>query len=227
MAARPANDTGALLRELPLLARLGDSDVRALAVDGRPRRFGAGEIIFREGDPGDSMHVVVEGEVRIGVLSGSGEEATFALFGRGECFGELALLDGRSRSANAVATKPTKTWLVTRTAFRKWLRERPDAASALLETLSLRLRRTNENLSDLMFLDLQQRLAKRLLEIAHPVTPSGPLRASVTQAELGALLGVSRESVNKQLNALARAGLVRIGRGSVTILDEAGVRAGV
>ena len=221
-----------LIRDVPLLARLSEADRRALASRGRVRSYPAGTIVFRQGDPGDSLHIVIEGSVRISVGSPSGEEATIALLGPGEFVGHLALLDGRPRSASAVAAQPTKTLVVTRDTFAQWLSVRPTAALALLETLSLLLRRTDEALADLTFLDLPQRLAKRLLDLveAHPELRadergSGAIRLRITQGELASMLGVSRESVNKQLNAFAREGWIALRRGAVTLTDPDALRS--
>jgi CRP-like cAMP-binding protein len=216
-----------MIREVPLLARLGEEDLRALAARGRVHEYAAGAVIFREGGPGDSLHVVIEGDVRIGVLAATGEEVTVALLGPGEFVGDLALLDGRPRSASAVAQRPAKTLVVTRDNFRGWLGERPGAALALLETLSLRVRRADEALADLAFLELPQRLAKRLLLLASDQAQGGlaGARLRITQSELGSMLGVSRESVNKQLNRFARQGWITLGRGSVTLRDVGALRA--
>jgi len=220
------NQQEELIRDVPLLARLPEEDLRALAAHGRMHTYLASAVIFREGDPGDSLHIIVEGNVRIVVLSPSGGEATVAMLGPGEFVGDLALLDGRPRSASAVASQPTKTLVVTRSDFGEWLSQRPRAAFALLEALSLRVRRTNEALADLAFLDLPQRLAKRLLDLATAhlegqVRGKGEpgIRLRITQSELASMLGVSRESVNKQLNLFAKEGWVVIGRGSVTLRD--------
>lgn len=212
-----------LIRDLPLLARLREEDLRALASRGRVRTYSPGSIIFREGEAGDSLHIVIEGRVRVTVLSPSGEEATLALLGPGESCGELSLVDGRPRSASAIASQATKTLVVTRNDFLRWLSERPRAAFALLQTLSLRMRRTDEALADLAFMDLSHRLAKRLLDLAtrHP----RDVRLRITQSELAAMLGVSRESVNKQLNVFAREGWVALSRGSVTLKDPAALRS--
>ena len=220
-----------LVRDVPLLARLSEADRRALASHGHVRSYQAGAVIFREGDPGDSLHIVIEGSIRIAVLSPEGEEAAVALLGPGECFGDLALLDGRPRSASAIASQATRTLVVTRDVFMRWLSERPQAALALLETLSLRVRRTDEVLADFAFLDLPQRLAKRLLNLAdtHPELRMeerhpGALCLRITQGELASMLGVSRESVNKQLNLFAREGWIALGRGSITITDPNALR---
>lgn len=216
MAPQSSVDAGQLIRSVPLLARLSDNDIRDLGRRARVRHFAPGEVVFLEGDPGDSLHLVTEGEVLVTVLSGEGEEATLARFGPGDCFGELALLDGLPRSGTARAVRPTTTFVVTRQDFLHWLSERPRAALALLETLSLRLRRTSERMTDRLFLGLAQRLAKELL-----LGTSGHATVTVrrTQAEIAGTLGVSRESINKTLRYFERQGLVVLGRGRVEIPD--------
>lgn len=222
--------TEKLIRDVPLLARLAADDMRALASKGRMRSFSSGTTIFSEGEKGDSLHVVVDGRVRITVTSGSGDEATVATIGPGDCFGEFSLLDGRPRSASAIASSATRTFMVTREAFVEWVSERPGAALAILETLSLRLRRTDEALADLAFLDLAHRLAKQLIALASIHTPDGPpsldppIRIQVTQGELASMLGVSRESVNKQLNTFAREGWLTLSRGAVIIQQPEALR---
>lgn len=209
-----------LIRDVPLLARLSDEDLKALAARGRVRDFPPGAAIVHEGDAGDALHVVVEGRVRISILAATGDEATVAFVGPGDCVGELSLFDGRPRSATATAIGPTRTFVVTREAFEAWLPGRPGAALALLETLALRLRKTDEALADLTFLDVPHRLARQLVRMA-PVDgegrAAGNVLLQVTQAELASSLGVSRESVNKQLNRFAVQGWVSLGRGRVTI----------
>ena len=218
---------GSYIRDLPLLARLPEGDLQALASRGVLRRFAAGSVIFREGDPGDALYVVVEGQVRITVLSGSGNEAIVATITTGDCFGEFALLDGRPRSATATAIPATGTFVVARRDFVDWLSGRPAAALALLETLSLRLRRTDEALADLTFLDLEQRLAKQILRLstASQDGKGDRIPVRVTQAELASQLGVSRERVNKQLNGFARNRWLSLARGTITVLDAAALRS--
>jgi CRP-like cAMP-binding protein len=218
-----------LIRDVPLLARLPQADLRALAARGRVRTYRAGVMIFREGAPGDSLHIIIEGNVRVAVLSLSGEEATVATLGPGEFLGDLALLDGRPRSASAIASQATKTLVVRREDFRRWLADRPSAALVLLEALSLRVRRTDEALADIAFLDLPRRLAKRILALerdqrAVRAAATEVRRVRITQSEMASMLGVSRESVNKQLNVFARQGWIKLGRGSITLLDAEALR---
>lgn len=222
-----AREHGDLIRDVPLLAKLAEPDLRALASHGKVRNHRAGEVIFREGAPGDSLHIVIEGLVRVTVGSKTGGEAIVAMLGPGEFVGDLALLDGKPRSASAIASQRTKTLVVTRHDFTRWLNERPKAAFALLEALSLRVRRTDEQLADLAFLQLPQRLAKRLVQLATDHSQSTRLAGAklrITQAELASMLGVSRESVNKQLNRFVHDGWIALGRGSVTIRDADALR---
>jgi len=224
-ATETSND--AYIRDLPLLARLPDDDLKALASRGRVRRFNAGTTIFHEGDPGDAIYVVVDGRIRMSRLSGSGTEATLALIGPGDCTGELSLFDGKPRSATATAMQATRTFVVSREDFVNWIKERPGASLALLETLSLRIRRTNEIVTDLVFLDLPHRLAKHLLTLASAHADGHSARRprlQVTQGELASMLGVSRESVNKQLNQFSRDGWITLSRGAVTIDDSEALR---
>ncbi len=219
-----------LIRGAPLLARLEEGDLRALASTGCVRTYSRDSIIFRQGDPGDSFCMVMEGSVRIAVLSPEGDETTIAMLGPGECFGDLALLDGRPRSASAIAEQATKTFAMSREDFVRWLLGRPGAALALLETLSLRLRRTDEALADLVFLALPHRLAKARLDLAvqpeAQATADDPeaIRLRVAQGKLASTLGVSPESVNKELSRFVREGWIVMGPGSVTLKDSAALR---
>jgi len=135
-----------LIRDVPLLARLPDADLAALASRGNERSFDAGAVVFREGERGDALHVVMLGRVRISVASPEGSEATLGFIDAGDCFGDLAIFDGGPRTATATAVTATKTFVVTRDDFMAWVAERPTAAIALLETLARRLRRTDEEI---------------------------------------------------------------------------------
>lgn len=222
MAHPQAEQPGTFMRQVPLLALLNDADIRALASKSNAHTFAAGECIFREGEPGDALHVIVKGAVRIYRLTDTGREATFGLLGRGDCLGEQALLDSLPRSASAVASGETRTFAVSREDFIDWIRERPTAALALLEAMSIRLRSSNDKVTDLMFFDLGHRLAKTLVSLSDESIPYP--RVHAIQAELGQLLGVSRESVNKQLQVFVRAGLVSIQRGTILVLDPENLR---
>jgi CRP/FNR family cyclic AMP-dependent transcriptional regulator len=216
-----AADRASVIRSAPLLANVEQSDVQALAELSEVREFAADEVICREGDPGDGLHTIVRGTVRIFVVSREGKEATLATIGRGDSIGELALLDGRERSANASAIEATTTLRVGRADFRGWLTDRSAAAVAVLETLSLRLRRSNDAVADLSFLELPQRIAKRLLQLHLETVPdaSGERRIRITQSALASMVGSSREAVNKHLKLFEQTGWVGLGRGAVSVLN--------
>ncbi len=208
------------LTRVALLAKVPERDLAALAALGSRRRYRAGAALLEEGEPGDSLHTIISGLVRITITSAEGDEATIATLRAGDSLGELSLLDGRPRSATAIAIAETESLVVGREAFWSWLDAHPAAAAAMLETLSLRIRRTTEQVGDLTFLDLTQRLAKQLLrEVAvqgiEP-TPEGQ-RVRITQSELANAVGATREATNKHLRQFEEAGWVRLGRGAVTV----------
>jgi CRP-like cAMP-binding protein len=207
---------GVELRRVPLLEALGREHLEEIARLGRRGEFGAGQIIFQQGDRGEALFIIASGLVRVFTLGDDGSEATIALLSEGESLGELALIDGGLRSASAMALEATSTVTITRDDFRDWLERTPAASLALLETLSARVRRTNQDLTDLVLLDLSERLARRLLALADAANGES---IRMTQAELGVRLGVTREAVNKQLRALERTGALTLGRGSITVRD--------
>ncbi len=211
------------------MARLPKEDRQALAQRARLRVFTAGTALVTQGSPADALYVITEGRARVVVSSGTGEEATLAVFGPGEPIGEFSIFDGLPRSASVIATIETTALMVTREAVLDWVRARPDAAIAVIETLAARLRRTNQRISDLSFLDLPHRLAKQLVNLAGVYDVEGTasnarVRIKTTQGELASMLGVSRESVNKQLNSFHRQGWVSLSRGAVTLDDIRSLR---
>ena len=177
-----------LISQVPIFARLSPADLEALAVHAHERRYRRGEAVFRKDDPGDSLHVVRDGRIRIILPSENGDEVTIAVLGRGDFFGELALLDGGARSASAVAAEDTQTVVIGREDFLSWLAERPAAAAALLALLSRRLRRSDELLGDVAFLNLPARLAKELVQLSElygrGTAPAEPVEVRLTQEEL-------------------------------------------
>jgi CRP/FNR family cyclic AMP-dependent transcriptional regulator len=210
------------LRRVPLLEALGREHLDEIALLGRPVRFPAGRLIFQQGEEGDGLYIIAHGDVRVFYSGDDGSEATIALLSEGESLGELALIDGGPRSAAALALSDTTAVAITHEDFAQWLEHRPEATRALLTTLSERVRRTNQELAELVLLDLAERLARRLLSLLE--TNDGP-KIRITQAELGGRLGVTREAVNKQLRVLAQQGIITRGRGSVTVLDRDALRA--
>ena len=203
---------GRLLERVPFVAVLGASEREALAAASKRRRFKRDEAIFDKDDPGESLFIIDKGTVRIYLPSPQGADLTLAVLGPGDFFGDLALLDGRPRSASAAAFPETETVALNRADFTSVIRSRPEAAMAVLAAVAGRLRETNEMAGDLAFLDVGGRLAKKLLELAAARGVQRPegilLELSLTQEELANMVGVTRESVNRQLALFRRLGVI-------------------
>ncbi len=200
----------------PFFGRFGAEDIDAVIAHVRTVDFGAGELIFARGDEGRGLLAVVSGTVKISVVSPEGREIVLSLMQPGDIFGEMALLDGLPRSADATAVTSLKMLSLDRREFLPLLRAKPDLALGLVEMLSRRLRKTSEQVEDVVFRGLGSRLARVLLRMGGE-TPGAVVTA--TQKQLGDMIGMSRESTNKQLRAWEKRGWVRLGRGTVTIRD--------
>src|SRR5437763_6549287 len=189
------------LNQVLLFADLADEDIHELMAVARRRIFRSGEVIFHRDDPGQVLYVIKEGKVKISLISPEGQEISLVVFGKGECFGEFAILDGLPRSADAVALERVECYTLQRSDFHKALINNPKIAIQLLEVLSKRLRTTDQMIEDLIFLDVYGRVAKKLLELAdtHGSKVGNGIRINVrlTQQELASMVGASRESVNK------------------------------
>jgi len=215
---------GELLERVPFVAVLGASEREALAAAAKRRRFRRDEAIFDKDDPGESLFIIDEGSIRIYLPSPQGADLTLAMLGPGDFFGDMALLDGRPRSASAAALEETEAVVLDRADFTAVIRSRPEAAMAVLAAVAGRLRETNEMAGDLAFLDVAGRLAKKLLELAaaHGVQRPGGilLDLRLTQEELANMVGVTRESVNRNLARLRREGVIS-GQGRRMVIRDA------
>jgi CRP/FNR family cyclic AMP-dependent transcriptional regulator len=211
------------LARCPLFEQAEEGILRSLADGLRRRRFRRNEVIFHQGDPGDSLHVVASGAVKIVLPSTEGEEAIIATLRPGDFFGELALLDGASRSATAAAIEPSETLVLPRAVFVGLLDTLPGLRDALLAGLAYELRRLTGHVEELHFLDLAGRLAMRLTRLAREESPDahGPIRLDwpFTQSDLAAMIGGTRQSVNRLLSGLIMEGLISIGPDGLVITD--------
>jgi len=221
-AADGAIDKRAVFIGHPLFGSLPASDVERLVAYARVERFRRGGAIFHKGDEGTGLMAVLAGQVKISVPSVDGKEAVLNVIQAGSVFGEIALLDGRPRTADAVAMTDCDLLVLDRREFVPMLRDHPELALRLLELLCARLRRTSEQVEDVMFLDLEARLAKALLRLADEQGRVGMPAATVriTQRELGQIIGMSRESTNKALREWQRRAWVRLVKGGVELRDR-------
>jgi CRP-like cAMP-binding protein len=228
VAGDPAAASVALAR-VPLFHALPEPDLLALAQAARMRRFRRGEVIFHQGDPGDALFIVAQGRVKISLPSDAGDEAILATLRAGDFFGELALLDGAPRSASATALEHTETLVVPRARFREALETVPGFRDALFGLLARELRRLTTHVEELHFLDMTGRLAARLARLADEQgvdAGDGTIRLAgpYTQADLAAMVGSTRQSVNKLLGMFASDGLLRLERDAIVVLDVQGLR---
>jgi len=207
-----------VLAKIPIFASFGGSDLDRLAACAHERRIRRGETLMRAGDPGLSMMIVIAGEVRVVLAGVSGHEQIVSTLGPGSIFGEIALLDGKPRTADVVAATNGKVLTIERTAVLRLLEQHPEFGLRLIEGLCGRLRATLVQLESMVFQDVATRLAASLLGLAQG---KAPRRLDITQAALGQLVGASREIVNKRLRALAAQGIVALSPGRILLLDEA------
>jgi len=227
------DDTFALdaLARCPLFEHANEQMLVPLANSLRRRRFRRNEVIFHQGDPGDSLHVVATGAVKILLPSTEGEEAIIATLRPGDFFGELALLDGASRSATAAALEASETLVLPRAVLMELTGTVPGLGDALLVGLAKELRRLTSQVEELHFLDLGGRLAMRLTRLAQESQPDASGRISLpwpyTQSDLAAMIGGTRQSVNRLLAELVDEGLIQIQPDALVIrdLDELARRA--
>jgi len=216
-------DKLAFLNRVPLFENLLPSEREALAASLRSRRYSRGTMIFHQDDPGHSLYIIASGQVRIFRISAEGYEMSVAIFGEGDVFGELAIIDGQPRSASAVAMTDVETLILHREDFVHHLHSSPRMAIGVLEVLSQRLRTTTDYAESLVALDVYGRVVRELVTLADQhgqVTKEGVLiDIPLTQTELASLVGTSRESVNKVLGRLRDAGLVRLQRNRILLLN--------
>jgi CRP-like cAMP-binding protein len=212
-------DKIAFLRHHPLFREFSSSVIEEFASHMRRRAVSRGTTIFSKGEAGTGLFGVIGGAVKISVLSAEGKELVINIIQPGEIFGEIALLDGGPRTANATAVSDCQLFVLERRDFIPLLQRQPDIAVKFIEILCRRLRRTSGQLEDAIFLDLPSRLAKTLLQLGHAAgKPDAARRLAITQRDIGQMIGVSRESINKQLRDWAERGWIRLERGAITIL---------
>jgi CRP/FNR family transcriptional regulator, cyclic AMP receptor protein len=219
-----AEDARRFFGECGLFRGLGSDERKLLLARVGVRSYDAGETIFTKGSPGSQMMAVLQGSVRIGVNSIDGRGIVLAILHPGEMFGEIALLDGKDRTADAVAMTACSIAVLARRDILDFLERYPAGWAYVVSVLCDRLRKTDEHLAEVALLQIPVRLAKALLRIMAD-DPQAKLghkvyRMRLLQRELGELIGVTRESVNKCLHSWQREGILLIEKGQITITDR-------
>ncbi len=207
----PPPDADTLARSV-VLRGLPPAELEALRPKLRRRLYKRGETVMRQGDPGHALYVITAGRLKVVLPAETGEEAILNVLGPGDILGELALLDAEPRSATIVALEPVEAVTLAREDFLELLRRSPAAVEGVLAGLARTIRRLSGEVSDLMFLDLQSRLAKKLLELTEIHGQAGAdgieLQVSLTQDELAGMVGATRPRVNRLLGAFEDRGLL-------------------
>jgi CRP/FNR family transcriptional regulator len=213
---------------VPLFAGLGESDVARLADVAVPRRWAAGEVVFREGDEGDTCYVVRTGAARVTRNHSDGRAITLAELRRGDIFGELAMWGAETRSATVEALEDTTAVALLAGDVRRLLAAHPEIAVELLGEVASRLRAANERITRQSFQTVAGRVASVLVGQVEARIKEGvdehDVLISATQADIAQLAGSSRESASRFLATLERAGVVSTGRGKVVVHDPAALR---
>lgn len=212
-------DKQAILRSHPLFGQLGAATLSRLASYSHTRSFAAGTRIFEKGDSGSCLFAVCSGTVKISNQSIGGKDAVFNLISAGGIFGEIALLDGQPRTADALALTVCELMVIDRRDFVPLVSQNPEIALKLIEILCKRIRHTSEQVEDVTFLDLPGRLAKTLLWLSAESGSTQARKISITQREIGQIIGMSRESTNKQLREWEDKKWLRLERGGLVVLD--------
>jgi CRP-like cAMP-binding protein len=216
-----------MLQRSPLFRGLSPQALERIAELAVQRSYRAGEVVFSQGDPGDALYAVVTGKVRISAGAADGREIFLNIMEPGDTFGEIALLDGGTRTASATAMIPSDLVSIRREHFVGVLEREPKVALELLRLCGARLRWTSGLVEDAALLDAPARLAKRLLSLGelHGQRTGKGITLRISQEELASFLGVSRQVVNQYLQGWKGHGWVDLGRGSVTVRNEAALKS--
>jgi len=221
-----ANGTLSVLRKHPIFSDLDPEAFDQLCRYAKHTTLKRGTTIVSKGDPGNSLIAVISGTVKISVTSSDGRSAILNLIGPGEIFGEVAVLDGQARTADATANTNCEIYIIDRRDFIPFVRSQPALAMKFIELLCTRLRWTSDQVEEVILQNLPGRLASALLRLTekHKLAPAGRTIA-VTQQEISEMVGMTRESINKQLRAWADRKWVRLEHGAIVVLDAGSLQA--
>jgi CRP/FNR family cyclic AMP-dependent transcriptional regulator len=213
------------LAESDVFGALGDEDLNRLVGQGRTASFPHGAIIFLKGDPAEDLMVVLRGRVRLSSVSRHGREVMFDFIGPGHCFGEMALLEGKTRKLDATAVKPSDIFALWRRDLLACLETHSEVAVRVIRVLCARVSRAMEMLEDRTQLPLSPRSARVLIRLAREYGDGRRIELKISQSEIAALVGATREKVNRQLCAWCRSGILAFDEGHLVILDQSALRA--
>jgi CRP/FNR family cyclic AMP-dependent transcriptional regulator len=203
-----------------LLADVPSDELQQMLTIARRRPFDRGEVVFHEGDPADSLHLIVSGRFAVRIRTPLGDTTLLAIYGPGDAFGELALVAPPShRSATVVALEAAETRSVFREDFEALRKRHPGVDRILVSLLSDRLREMNERLLEAHYVDAETRVRRHLRQLAAVYERDGKSVIPLTQEEMAEIAGTSRATVNRVLREEERRGVIELKRGRTTIVD--------
>lgn len=214
-----------ILKGVILFHSLSDEDLEILFSKLKRRSLKKGEALFRKGDEGNTLYIVKEGSIKIVLPTEMGDEVTPAILTSGDFFGEMALLDGLPRSADAVALEHSELLALKRDDFLAFLINNEEAIRSVFSAVSQRLRKTDDLLEDACFLNISTRFARRLLDLATSYgsqeegSTTIQIDLQLTQKDLASMVGATRESINKELRLMREKGLVEMSGATILIID--------
>jgi CRP-like cAMP-binding protein len=222
-------DPLALLAQTPIFEGLASGDLEPLRPAIRTRTFERGSYLFRQGDPGSHLHMVVRGQVKIGHVGEGGGEIVFAIAGPGEVFGELSLFDEEGeRTADAQALEPTECIVIAKAPLLEFLTARPGLLLRIIASLSVYIKRKDATMGEVAFLDIAGRVATKLVQLAdtkgRPTADGTSIDVTLNQRTLAAMVGATRENVNRALRRFSDLGYIRIDRSSITVVNREQLR---
>jgi CRP-like cAMP-binding protein len=221
-----ARSTLTVLRNHPIFCDLAPEALDQLCRYAKHSTLKRGAPIFSKGDPGNSLFAVISGTVKISISSVDGRNAILNLIGAGEIFGEMSVLDGQPRSTDATANTGCEIFAIDRREFLPFMRNQPELAMKFIELLCSRVRRTSDQVEQVILQNLPGRLAGALIRLAEKDKPgSGGQTIAITQQEISEMVGMTRESINKQLRVWAGRSWVRLEHGAIVVLDSAPLQA--
>ena len=218
-------DDDLIIRQAPLFSALDDQAALSLRESMVALKLYKGQVLFKEGQEGDRLYVVVHGKIKLGTTSSDGRENLLSILGPGEMFGELSLFDPEPRTSTAAAVTDARLVSLAHDAVIGLITTNPQTSLELLRRLAQRLRKSNEVLADLVFADVPGRVAKAIIDLGVRFGVQGEdglhVNHDLTQEELAQLVGASRETVNKALADFAARGWVRLEPRAVLVTDVA------
>jgi CRP/FNR family transcriptional regulator, cyclic AMP receptor protein len=223
-ARQSASGKLSVLRQHPIFRDLEPEALDQLGRYAKHVTLKRGAALFSKGDPGNSLFAVISGTVKMSISSPEGRNAILNLIGPGQVFGEMAVLSGQARSADATANTNCEMFVIDRRDFLPFVRNHPALAMKFIELLCERVRRTSDQVEQIILQDLPGRLASALLGLTERNKPDDSRTIEITQQEISEMVGMTRESINKQLRAWAARSWVRLEHGAIVVLDTGSLR---